>query len=213
MKTKARRIKAQPPKPPAAVTVTLSSNDFGQMMDGLRSRLESWDNTVLHFDGESEYDMQVEECSDQEEARNIANHYRALIADLEKQSKHPKPGYDLLKHCRKYVSHESDIDLLENVAAISAELWSGQARCHFYERFGDELSGFPGVWLYSIDAARAFTKAEERFGREIGTKPKASYEYLDAILPFAEWLSTRQKLPTQAELEAKAWETVLAAKN
>src|SRR5580658_5591795 len=82
MKTKARRIKAQPPKPPAAVTVTLSSNDFGQMMDGLRSRLESWDNTVLHFDGESEYDMQVEECSDQEEARNIANHYRALIADL-----------------------------------------------------------------------------------------------------------------------------------
>lgn len=100
--------------------------------------------------------------------------------------------------------------LLENVAAISGELWSTRK---FYERFCDDLSGFPGVWRYSITAAEAFSKAEERFGKEIGKKPKESYEYLDAILPFAEWLRDVTTLPTTSRLQAKAWDCVLAAKH
>jgi hypothetical protein len=196
-KTKAR-IKAQPK--PATVTVTLSSNDFGQMMDGLRERQTAWRITAEHWRGEEDHaeamEYGIQECSGEDEAQKIADHYQKLIADLEGQQK-----------------WRGDFDLLENVAAISAELWGGDTKRNFYVRFGAELSGFPGVWAYSVQAARAFTKAEERFAKEIGRKPEHSYEYLDAILHFAEWLATAETLPTTAELEAKAWGALLAARN
>lgn len=101
------------------------------------------------------------------------------------------------------------IELHENIAAISAELWSGKAT--FYERHGHDLNGFPGVWRYSVDAAIAFTWAEKNFIKTYGTKPEASYEYLDAILRFAEWLSNVGELPTDPELRAKAAECILDA--
>lgn len=99
--------------------------------------------------------------------------------------------------------------LLENVAAISGEIWSNKSR--FYQRFGEDLSGFPGVWKYTITAAEAFSKAEERFEKEIGTKPEYSYEYIAAILSFAEWLSIVGELPTISELEKEAWACILLA--
>lgn len=100
-------------------------------------------------------------------------------------------------------------DLHENIAAISGELWGGKSK--FYDRHGADLSGFPGVWRFSIDAARIFTNAEKKFGKKYGNKPNASFEYLDAILPYAEWLRDSKELPTQTEQEAKAWELILAA--
>jgi hypothetical protein len=102
-KTKAR-IKAQPK--PATVTVTLSSNDFGQMMDGLRERQTAW-------------------------------------------------------------------------------------------RSPEDRGSLP--------------EADRRSGR--AAEMARRLRYLDAILHFAEWLATAETLPTTAELEAKAWGALLAARN
>lgn len=104
---------------------------------------------------------------------------------------------------------QATADLHENIAAISAELWSGSSK--FYERHGADLSGFPGVWRFSIEAAKVFTAAENRFGKECGTKPEASFEYLDAILEYAEWLKGSEELPTESEQQSKAWQCILSA--
>lgn len=103
-------------------------------------------------------------------------------------------------------------DLLENVAAISAELWGNQS-AYFYVRHGEALGGFPGVWKYSIDAARVFTDAEVRFRETQGCKPVASYEYLDAVLDFAGKLAEADELPAISDLRAWADAALLAAKN
>lgn len=99
-------------------------------------------------------------------------------------------------------------DLHENIAAISGELWGIST---FYERHGKNLSGFPGVWRYAIGAAQVFTTAEQKFEETYGSKPEASFEYLDAILPYAEWLRDSTELPTQSEQAAKAEQLILAA--
>lgn len=103
-------------------------------------------------------------------------------------------------------------DLLENVAAISAEVWGDQSS-YFYVRHGEALSGFPGVWKYTIEAARIFTDAEVRFGQKYGIKPEASYEYLDAILDFAGKIAKADELPTTEQLKQWADTALLTARN
>ena len=70
-------------------TIRFAANDLGQLLDGLRSRSESWQNTVEYL--ESGYsprdDFVIEECSDAEEARAIADHYDRIIASIEAQMK------------------------------------------------------------------------------------------------------------------------------
>lgn len=100
-------------------------------------------------------------------------------------------------------------DLHENIAAISEGLWGGKSK--FYDRHGESLSGFPGVWRFAIDAAKVFTKAEARFAREFGSKPTASYEYIEAITDFSNWLCKVKELPTETEMKAKAWECIMQA--
>ncbi len=70
-------------------TIRLEENDLGQLLHGLCSRSESWHNTAEYF--ESGYnpreDFIIEECTDAEEARAIANHYDRIIATIEMQMK------------------------------------------------------------------------------------------------------------------------------
>jgi hypothetical protein len=70
-------------------TIRFEANDIGQLLDGLRSRSESWHATAEYF--ESGYsprdDFVIEECSDAEEARAIADHYDRIISSIETQMK------------------------------------------------------------------------------------------------------------------------------
>jgi len=70
-------------------TIRLQANDLGQLLDGLRSRSESWHDTAEYF--ESGYsprdDFIIEECNDFEEAHAIADHYDRIISSIETQMK------------------------------------------------------------------------------------------------------------------------------
>jgi hypothetical protein len=70
-------------------TIRFEANDLGQLLDGLRSRSESWHDTAEYF--ESGYspreDFVIEECTDAEEARTIADHYDRIITSIETQIK------------------------------------------------------------------------------------------------------------------------------
>jgi hypothetical protein len=70
-------------------TIRFEANDLGQLLDGLRSRSESWHDTEEYF--ESGYspreDFVIEECNDAEEARTIADHYDRIITSIETQMK------------------------------------------------------------------------------------------------------------------------------
>lgn len=69
------------------VSLTLDSLDVGQILDGLRSRQESWANTAIflrdgYFPDEA---FLCEECSDPEEAQRIADHFQRIITSIEQQ--------------------------------------------------------------------------------------------------------------------------------
>lgn len=70
-------------------TIQLEENDLGQLLDGLRSRSESWQNTAEYF--ESGYNPReefiIEECNDADEARAIAGYYDRIISAVEIQMK------------------------------------------------------------------------------------------------------------------------------
>ena len=61
--------------------------DFGQMFDGLCARRDSWLETAKWFRGECKdpYFM-IEECSDEDEAQEIAAHYSEIIETLQAQA-------------------------------------------------------------------------------------------------------------------------------
>jgi hypothetical protein len=67
--------------------IELESIDLCQILDGLRAREESWRNTAiyLHDDYFPNDSFVCEECSDWEEAEQIADHYKRLISDIERQ--------------------------------------------------------------------------------------------------------------------------------
>ncbi len=67
--------------------IALASLDLGQILDGLRGREESWRNTTIFLRDDYFPDdaFICEECSDWEEAEKIANHFKRIIADIERQ--------------------------------------------------------------------------------------------------------------------------------
>jgi hypothetical protein len=67
---------------------SLSSLDFGQMMDGLCARQEAWVKTAAWHRGEL-YDphFPVEESADEDEAQTIADHYSAILETLREQAR------------------------------------------------------------------------------------------------------------------------------
>lgn len=68
-------------------TVLLSSQDLGQLLDGLRARAEAWAKTAEYLEtGDTSDDSFVcEECRDPGEAKSIAAHYQRIITRIEQQ--------------------------------------------------------------------------------------------------------------------------------
>jgi hypothetical protein len=69
------------------VSVALERNEFGQIVDGLTQRMESYEFTARFLDDE-ELNLDhllIEEVRDSEEARNIARLYKRIIDEIVKQ--------------------------------------------------------------------------------------------------------------------------------
>ncbi len=67
--------------------IRFERNDLGQLLDGLRQRLESWVETAAYMkSGYAERDdFIIEDCRDADEALAIAAHYNRLIATIQQQ--------------------------------------------------------------------------------------------------------------------------------
>ena len=70
-----------------AFQIEIESIDLGQILDGLRSRQESWRNTAIFLrDGFFPDDAFLcEDCSDPDEAEKIADYYERIIRSIEQQ--------------------------------------------------------------------------------------------------------------------------------
>jgi hypothetical protein len=95
--------------------------------------------------------------------------------------------------------------LLENVAAISADMHIGSdgRADRFYQRFGQELGGFPGIWSFCVEMGKAFTAAEDTH--------EAGDDWIDAILGFCKVVIEIDTLPTNKELVALAVKAITEA--
>ena len=67
--------------------LSLGSVDVCQLLDGLKIRAETWQQTVQHLrtSRTSDNAVGIEECSDAVEADQIHRHYRKIIASVERQ--------------------------------------------------------------------------------------------------------------------------------
>ena len=67
--------------------IKLNSLDLGQLLDGLIARADSWARTAEYLETGSSTDASfiIEECDDSEEARQLSNHYSAIISDIREQ--------------------------------------------------------------------------------------------------------------------------------
>lgn len=66
------------------VTLKLSRNDVGQIIDGLGSRRDSWRDTQRYLEeGYMETERTIEECSDAEEASGLADCYDRIISVIQ----------------------------------------------------------------------------------------------------------------------------------
>jgi hypothetical protein len=93
----------------------------------------------------------------------------------------------------------------ENIAAITATFHQDKRWRSFYETNRDALSGFPGIWVYCVEAGRAFTVAEKKIGVEWDG------EWIDAIEAFSDALFVAAKPLNQKELEEQAVTSIKAA--
>lgn len=66
------------------VSISLSRNDWGQIIDGLEARRASWEVTARYLEGEA-VDEAIEECGDAGEARGLVAVYERLIGELRSQ--------------------------------------------------------------------------------------------------------------------------------
>lgn len=67
-------------------TISLNALDLGQLLDGIEQRALSYRNTEhYHAFGETLSDDIVEEVTDADEARSIAEHYERIIATVQGQ--------------------------------------------------------------------------------------------------------------------------------
>lgn len=67
-------------------TISLNALDLGQLLDGIEQRALSYRNTEhYHAFGETLSDTIVEEVTDADEARSIAEQYERIIATVQAQ--------------------------------------------------------------------------------------------------------------------------------
>jgi len=69
------------------ITLNLPSLAVGQILDGLYARVEIWEYTEEHLNtGLVREPYLIEECSDPDEARHIADYYKEIIRSIEEQA-------------------------------------------------------------------------------------------------------------------------------
>ncbi len=66
------------------ISIRLTRNDWGQIIEGLESRRASWEVTARYLEGEP-VDEAIEECNDAGEARALVATYDRLIEELRSQ--------------------------------------------------------------------------------------------------------------------------------
>ncbi len=66
------------------VSIILTRNDWGQIIEGLESRRASWEVTARYLEGEP-VDEAIEECGDVGEARALVVTHDRLIGELRSQ--------------------------------------------------------------------------------------------------------------------------------
>jgi len=69
------------------IRIELSDIDLGQTFDALDTRAEAYEKTAAYLDGEAtpgEFFI-IEEVNDSYEARRIAEHFRSIMAQIERQ--------------------------------------------------------------------------------------------------------------------------------
>lgn len=68
------------------VRLRLPRDFVGQLMEGLGSLIEQWDNTAEYMEyGESRDDLIIRECSDANEARSVRNYYAQILESIDRQ--------------------------------------------------------------------------------------------------------------------------------
>ena len=69
------------------VQIRIDSLDLVQVLDELRSRQESWENTAIFLRDDYFPDdaFVCEQCRDAHEAEKIANQYKRIISSVEQQ--------------------------------------------------------------------------------------------------------------------------------
>jgi hypothetical protein len=68
--------------------IELDEQEWGQLLDGLEIRAESWRRTAEYLRTEEMPDGEffiIEECSDEDEAKELAAHYEAIIKNIRSQ--------------------------------------------------------------------------------------------------------------------------------
>ena len=68
--------------------IELDEHDWGQLLDGLEIHTESWRRTAEYLRTEEMPDGEffiIEECSDEDEAEELAARYEAIIKNIRSQ--------------------------------------------------------------------------------------------------------------------------------
>jgi hypothetical protein len=69
------------------ITLTLPTLMVGQILDALYIRLDSWEYTEEYLNtGHVHEPYLIEECSNPDEAHQIADYYKDIIESIEKQA-------------------------------------------------------------------------------------------------------------------------------
>ncbi len=80
----------------------------------------------------------------------------------------------------------SEPALHECIAAVSAEFHSRrEGYDHFYQRWCDDLAGFPGIWSYCMQLGIALHEAEQRTKR-MGYIQAIDYDWVQVVIIYAE---------------------------
>ena len=89
----------------------------------------------------------------------------------------------------------------ENIAAISAEFHGrSQSYKNFYDKYAGLVGGFPGIWLFMVDAADAFYAVEITDHLVAGE----DFSYIEAIFDFSRSLLRAKEFPNLSELQELA---------
>jgi hypothetical protein len=69
------------------IDLSLPAIDVGQILDALHIRMERWAYTADYLrTGRISESYPIEECSDADEAQQLADHYASIIRSIEEQA-------------------------------------------------------------------------------------------------------------------------------